>query len=31
MAWIRTPRRKGGLGRMDIPMIADLTKEVSAK
>ena len=31
LAWIRTPRKKGGLGHMQIPILADVTKEVSAK
>ncbi len=26
MAWIKTPRKKGGLGAMKIPIIADVTK-----
>ncbi len=30
LAWIRTPRSKGGLGHMDIPILADVTK-VSAR
>mmetsp|Transcript_3167 Transcript_3167/g.5431 ORF Transcript_3167/g.5431 Transcript_3167/m.5431 type:complete len:391 (+) Transcript_3167:51-1223(+) len=31
LAWIRTPRAKGGLGFMQIPIIADTTKEVAAR
>lgn len=31
LAWIRSPRTKGGLGYMQIPIIADTTKEISAK
>lgn len=31
LAWINTPRKKGGLGEMKIPLIADVTKEVSTK
>jgi peroxiredoxin (alkyl hydroperoxide reductase subunit C) len=31
LAWINTPRKKGGLGEMKIPLIADITKEVSTK
>lgn len=31
LAWIRTPRNRGGLGYMQIPIIADVTKEISAK
>jgi alkyl hydroperoxide reductase subunit AhpC len=30
LAWINTPRNKGGLGKMDIPVLADLTKEISS-
>lgn len=30
LAWIRTPRSRGGLGYMQIPIVADVTKEVSA-
>jgi len=29
LAWIRTPRNEGGLGGMDIPMVADISKEIS--
>jgi peroxiredoxin 1 len=29
LAWIRTPRRTGGLGRMQIPIIADVDRRVS--
>lgn len=29
LAWILTPREKGGLGKMNIPVIADLTKSIS--
>jgi alkyl hydroperoxide reductase subunit AhpC len=29
LAWIQTPRNKGGLGKMAIPVIADITKEIS--
>lgn len=31
LAWIKTPRRKGGLGHMQIPILADTTKEIAAK
>ena len=31
LAWIRHPRKKGGLGRMNIPLLADVTKVVSAE
>ena len=26
LAWIKTPRKKGGLGHMQIPIMADTTK-----
>jgi alkyl hydroperoxide reductase subunit AhpC len=29
LAWIQTPRNKGGLGKMQIPVIADVTKSIS--
>ncbi|GBM30518.1 Thioredoxin-dependent peroxide reductase, mitochondrial, partial [Araneus ventricosus] len=29
LAWINTPRKKGGLGSMDIPLLADLSKKIS--
>ncbi|XP_071302243.1 thioredoxin-dependent peroxide reductase, mitochondrial [Agelaius tricolor] len=29
LAWINTPRRSGGLGKMNIPVLSDLTKEIS--
>lgn len=29
LSWINTPRSKGGLGKMNIPVIADLTKSIS--
>lgn len=29
LAWINTPRTKGGLGEMHIPLLADLTKTVA--
>lgn len=31
LAWIRTPRNRGGLGYMQIPIVADTTKEISAR
>ncbi|KAF5843141.1 thioredoxin-like protein [Dunaliella salina] len=31
LAWIRTPRSKGGLGYMQIPILADTTKAISAQ
>jgi alkyl hydroperoxide reductase subunit AhpC len=30
LAWVRTPRKKGGLGYMQIPIVADVTKSISA-
>ena len=30
LAWINTPRKKGGLGDMNIPMLADVTKQIAA-
>lgn len=30
LAWIRTPRSEGGLGRLRIPLIADISKDISA-
>jgi len=29
LAWINTPRKEGGLGKMNIPLLADLTKQIS--
>jgi len=29
LAWVRTPRRRGGLGYMRIPLVADLTKNIA--
>ena len=26
LAWIKTPRKEGGLGKMNIPLVADMTK-----
>lgn len=31
LAWTRLPRNQGGLGKMDIPLVADLTKKISAQ
>ncbi|KAL3149717.1 hypothetical protein ABBQ38_013545 [Trebouxia sp. C0009 RCD-2024] len=31
LAWIKTPRKKGGLGIMQIPILADTTKEIAAR
>jgi alkyl hydroperoxide reductase subunit AhpC len=31
MEWTKKPREQGGLGPIDIPLIADINKEVSAK
>uniref|UniRef100_A0A803VSI9 Thioredoxin-dependent peroxide reductase, mitochondrial n=1 Tax=Ficedula albicollis TaxID=59894 RepID=A0A803VSI9_FICAL len=29
LAWINTPRKSGGLGKMNIPVLSDLTKKIS--
>ncbi|XP_077980920.1 peroxiredoxin-like [Glandiceps talaboti] len=29
LAWTNTPRKKGGVGAMNIPILADLTKQIS--
>lgn len=29
LAWINTERKKGGLGKMNIPILADKTKEIA--
>ncbi|NP_001279497.1 peroxiredoxin-2 isoform X1 [Callorhinchus milii] len=29
LAWTNTPRKQGGIGRMQIPLVADLTKSIS--
>ncbi|XP_032922566.1 thioredoxin-dependent peroxide reductase, mitochondrial [Catharus ustulatus] len=29
LAWINTPRKSGGLGKMNIPVLSDLTKQIS--
>jgi len=29
LAWIKTPRKKGGLGSVTIPLLSDLTKQIS--
>jgi alkyl hydroperoxide reductase subunit AhpC len=31
LAWCRTPRKRGGLGFMQIPILADVTKEIAAR
>ena len=31
MAWINTPRKQGGLGKMNIPILADKTHDVSRR
>jgi len=31
LAWINTPRKQGGLGKMNIPILADKTQEISQK
>ena len=30
LAWVNTPRTKGGLGKLDYPLVEDLTKKISA-
>ena len=30
LAWIRTPRKKGGLGHMQIPLLADVDRRIAA-
>ena len=30
LAWVETPRAKGGLGELKYPLVADLTKKISA-
>jgi len=29
LAWIKTPRNQGGLGKMDIPILSDMTRQMS--
>ena len=29
LAWVNTPRSQGGLGKMNIPIVADTTKQIS--
>merc|ERR1712018_553621 len=29
LAWTKTPRNEGGLGKMDIPLVSDLTHKIS--
>lgn len=31
LAWINTPRKEGGLGGLQFPLVSDLTKEISRK
>lgn len=31
LAWINTPRKQGGLGKMNIPILADKTKDISIR
>ncbi|MCA8923706.1 MAG: peroxiredoxin [Planctomycetes bacterium] len=31
LAWVNTPRNKGGLGQVNFPLIADLNKEIATK
>uniref|UniRef100_A0A182N8G6 thioredoxin-dependent peroxiredoxin n=1 Tax=Anopheles dirus TaxID=7168 RepID=A0A182N8G6_9DIPT len=30
LAWVNTPRKAGGLGKLEYPLLADLTKQISA-
>ncbi|XP_058839720.1 peroxiredoxin-2 [Topomyia yanbarensis] len=30
LAWVNTPRKEGGLGKIEYPLLADLTKKISA-
>jgi peroxiredoxin (alkyl hydroperoxide reductase subunit C) len=29
LAWIKTSRKEGGLGKMNYPLLADISKEIS--
>ena len=29
LAWIKTPRQEGGLGNVNIPLLSDITKQIS--
>ena len=29
LAWVNTPRKEGGLGPINIPLVADLTRKIS--
>ena len=29
MAWIKTPRDQGGLGKINYPLVADISKQIS--
>lgn len=29
LAWINTPRKEGGLGRVNIPLLSDITHKIS--
>jgi alkyl hydroperoxide reductase subunit AhpC len=31
LAWVNTPRKQGGLGKMNIPILADKTKDISRR
>jgi len=31
LAWVNTPRKEGGLGHLDIPLLADFNKEIAYK
>ena len=30
LAWIKTPRDQGGLGKLNYPLLADITKQISS-
>lgn len=30
LAWVNTPRKEGGLGPLDIPLLSDLTHKISS-
>ena len=29
LAWLKTPRNEGGLGKIDYPLLADISKDIS--
>jgi len=30
LAWVKTPRDQGGLGKLNYPLLADITKQISS-